>query len=140
MTLPDLDRAGRSDLHYAALENRADDLQRLIDQGADVDLADKSGYTPLHFAAQEHAIEALRVLIDAGAQLELEDSYGNSPLWRATMNSRGRGDAITLLRSKGADPWHANKNGASPVTIARRVANYDIHQWYADLEGADAEG
>lgn len=133
MTDLELDRAGRSDLHYSALENRVDDLRRLLEQGADVNLADKNGHTPLHFAAQEHAIEALKVLISAGAQLELEDSYGNSPLWRATLTSRGRGEAITLLRSAGADPWHANKTGNSPATLARRVTNFDIGQWYSDL-------
>lgn len=136
MDTPDLDHAGRSDLHYAALENRVDDVRRLIDQGADVDFADKNGYTPLHFAAQEHAVEALQLLIAAGARLELEDSYGNTPLWRATANSRGRGEAIAVLRNAGADPWHANRTGASPVAIARRVANFDIRQWYSDLGDA----
>lgn len=129
----DLDRAGRSDLHYAALEDRADDVRHLIEQGADLNLADRNGYTPLHLAAQQHPIEALRLLLSAGALLELEDSYGNTPLWRATMDSRGRGDAIVLLHSAGADPWHENRSGASPVTIARRIANFDIRQWYSDL-------
>jgi hypothetical protein len=63
----------------------------------------------------------------------MEDSLGNTPLWRATFESRGRGEVIRLLRAAGADPWHANRSGVSPVALARAISNYDVAQFYADL-------
>lgn len=54
----EIDRDGRSPLHYAALEDDRVLVQELVAAGADVDLADLTGMTPLHFAAQEHALGA----------------------------------------------------------------------------------
>ncbi|MBO0730204.1 MAG: ankyrin repeat domain-containing protein [Acidimicrobiaceae bacterium] len=54
---PNVDRAGRLQLHYAALEGRVPDVAAYLQQHRDdVNLADKAGFTPLHFAAQgQHA-------------------------------------------------------------------------------------
>lgn len=131
-----LDRAGRSALHYAALENRTEELQRLLDAGADIDAADRAGFTALHFAAQQNALEALELLLRAGAEIDPEDAYGNTPLSRATFNDPGDGRAIALLRAAGADPWHVNRSGVSPVALARKIANKDVRRWYADVGDA----
>ena len=44
------DRDGRIPLHYAALENRVDEVRRLISDGSDVNAQDNSGKTPLAHA------------------------------------------------------------------------------------------
>ena len=49
-------------------------------------------------------------------------------------NYRGNGDFIMLLRSRGADPWRANKSGNTPIGLARMVANYDVAKIFADLD------
>ncbi|NNU26939.1 hypothetical protein [Isoptericola sediminis] len=43
----------------------------------------------------------------------------------AVANSRGRGDVIALLRSRGADPMAANAYGSTPRGTAELVANYE---------------
>ena len=39
---------------------------------------------------------------------------------------RGEEILIWLLRSRGADPMHANEDGKTPVRLARLIANYDV--------------
>jgi uncharacterized protein len=129
----DVDRAGRSALHYAASANDISEVQARLAAGDDKDLADRSGYTPLHFAAQGWCIEAAEALLAAGANVDPVDEHGNTPLWTATFSSKGRGELIEILRGCGADPGHRNKTGGSPLELARLIANYDVEQWYADL-------
>jgi uncharacterized protein len=64
--------------------------------------------------------------------VDAADDHGNTPLWRAVMDSRGRGEIISILRSKGADPHLANKSGISPVGLASSIANHDVSRYFAD--------
>jgi uncharacterized protein len=89
--------------------------------------------TPLHFAAQGRHGDLSAVLLEAGAPVDAEDRYGNTPLWTAVFNSQGDGSAIKALRASGADPEHLNHNGASPVGLARTIANYDLAQFFTDV-------
>lgn len=128
-----LDEFGRSELHYAANEADIEKCRSLIDDGADVNLADNNSWTPLHFAAQSGSIAVAKVLLEAGAAVDALDANGNTPLWRATFESDGSGDMIELLRSLGANPTKDNASGVSPVRLARTIANYGVAQFYADL-------
>jgi len=131
----EIDRDGRSKLHYAATQNAAAwKVQRLIDEGCDVNLHDRHGMTPLHFACQEHSLENARVLLAAGAQIDARDKHGNTPLSKAVFSWReGAGSLIELLRSHGADPFAANNHGVSPIRLARTISNYDVRKFFKDL-------
>lgn len=96
-------------------------------------LPDREGRTPLHFAAQEQRADMVRLLLKAGAIVDAEDKHGNTPLWKAVFSSRGDGEVIGILRAGGADPNHANRDSTSPVGLARRIANYDVARFFADL-------
>ena len=130
----DKDRSGRTQLHYAAAEANLALVQQLIAQGRDVNEADNENWTPLHFAAQAYSPEVTAVLIQAGAQVDVVDSHGNTPLSRAVFNSRGKGEVIEILRRAGADPFKKNDYGVSPVELARRIGNYDVARFFADLQ------
>jgi uncharacterized protein len=119
-----LDRAGRSQLHYAARDGDVHAAARLIRAGADITLADKNGYTPLHCAAQEQQVDVANLLLDRGGQIDL---------FLAVLYSRGRGQMIRLLRQRGADPFIRNTSGVSPLELARGIANYDMAQYFKDL-------
>lgn len=73
----------------------------------------------------------VRRLLDAGANIEAEDAWGNTPLGRAVFESKGRGEVITFLLSRGADRLHANKHGVSPLSLAQSIANYDVAQFFS---------
>lgn len=127
------DRAGRLTLHYAAMEDQASIVEDRLACGDDPDASDRRGFTPLHFAAQQHALEAARILLDHGAQVDPVNAFGNSALSIAVLNSRGRGDMITLLRERGADPYLSNNYGYTPAGLARRISNYDVARYFTDL-------
>lgn len=131
-----LDRAGRSELHYAVADGKLERVKELVQQGMEVNFADRNGWTSLHFAAQNNDVETARFLLDSGAAVDPRDCYGNTPLFRAVFNSRGNGDLIALLRHHGADPESKNNSGVSPVGLARTIGNYNIAQFFDDLEDA----
>jgi hypothetical protein len=75
-----------------------------------------------------------QLLVEAGAQIDAKDAHGNTPLSTAVFNCRdGDGALITLLRSRGADPYAANNHGQTPLGLARLIANYHVARWFADL-------
>ena len=126
---------GRSALHYAALGNDPDAALKRLEAGDDPDLKDVGGFTPLHFAAQEWAADVAELLLNHGAQVDATNRNGNTPLFVAVFNSRGRGELITLLRQRGADPRKRNTSGQTPVGLARLIGNYDVAQYFTDVRG-----
>ena len=133
---PGVDRAGRTALHYAALECNSAAVARLLNEGVNPGATDDEGWTPLHFAAQSNAADAARLLIEKGTPTDPRDSHGNTPLFKAVFSSRGNGELIKLLRAHGADPNAENNSGVSPVKLARTIANYDVRQFFSDLPEA----
>jgi ankyrin repeat protein len=124
--MTDRDRAGRTPVHYAALEGDAARALQFIDAGYDVNEPDGNGFTPLHFAAQRHALEVTRVLLEHGADIDTVNRFGNSPLLVAMSSSKGRTEEIILLRDMGADRNLKNKAGVSAVDLARTITNFDF--------------
>ena len=129
-----MDRAGRAQLHYAALEDDLAAVLDLLDNGVSPDVKDKTGFTPLHLAAQSHAVRSATALLEARASVDAINAFGNTPLHLAVFNSNGRGEMIALLRSRGADPRLANSSGRTPIGLARLIANYDAAQYFADID------
>lgn len=128
------DKDGRTRLHQVALDDNAGLASELIAQGADVNTQDKQGYTPLHLAAQAYALAVTEILLSAGATVDAQDRHGNTPLWTAAFNSRGRGELLRLLRAAGANPLQRNRYGRSPLDLARSIANYNVAQFFVDVD------
>jgi len=87
---PGVDRYGRTELHYAALEGDLERVSALLRDGADAGAADDRGFTPLHFAVQQDRLETATALLDAGAPVDAMTRGGNSPLWLAVFPSLPR--------------------------------------------------
>jgi uncharacterized protein len=128
-----VDRYGRTALHYAALGNDVAKTQELIATHMAINVQDLQGRTALHFAVQSNTLVIAKLLLAAGADVSVTDEHGNTPLFTAVFNSKGDGELITLLRRHGANPYHQNKHGQSPIGLARLIANYALAQFFEDL-------
>jgi|SRR6476620_10772763 len=127
-----LDRAGRSALHYAALDGDLDEVARLIADGFDVGLPDKAGFTPLHFAAQGRHAGVAEALLAAGAPVDPQDRFGKTPLLVGLLRVRDDESerAVVVLLAAGADPDLENHYGISPRGHAESVTNYDLMRFF----------
>ncbi|GAA1656876.1 ankyrin repeat domain-containing protein [Fodinicola feengrottensis] len=128
------DRQGRSELHYCALTGSSADAAILLDAGEDPNLQDRDGFSPLHLAAQQQNVPVAVVLLDRGASVDAVNKFGNTPLGVAVFSSQGRGEMIDLLRKAGADPRKENASGQTPVGLAHLIANYDVAQYFEDVD------
>ena len=97
-------------------------LERLVEQGADVNEARGDGMTALHFAAEQGNVEAVRILLQAGAGVVAGTRIGHyTPLHLAS-----RGGHVTVAQSlldAGADARPSTSNsGATPLHLAASSA------------------
>ena len=136
---PGVDRYGRTPLHDAAMAGDLPEVLRLLGTTANPSAQDDDGWTPLHFAAQEWRVDVAEALLAAGADANAKDAHGNTPLFRAVFNSHGRGELIAALRRRGADPNVENRHGVTPLGLAKTIANYDIVQYFRDLDAGNEE-
>jgi ankyrin repeat protein len=127
-----IDEYGRTDVHYAS---DADEIEKLIQAGMDIDLQDDNGWCPMHFYAQNNNVKALEAALNYGANPNLYDSYGNSPLWTATMSAHGQFDCIIALLKAGAKAGHTNKHGRSPKDMANTINN-GLEDVFSNYENA----
>jgi ankyrin repeat protein len=94
-------RGGLTPLHAAAYVGSTGVAKLLLDHGAAVDdHANFSGATPLIVAVEENRVAVAELLLDHGADLNANDRDGFSALTNAW--SKGRLDAVRLLKAKGA--------------------------------------
>eukprot|EP01080_Neovahlkampfia_damariscottae_P005981 gene5981-9980_t len=73
-------------LHFAAMLNRNEVLQVLLNEGIYIDMKDKSGRTGLHIACQFGSSSSVSIFILHGASLNEQDYLGNTPLHLAFEN------------------------------------------------------
>jgi ankyrin repeat protein len=110
---------GRSALHFAARENRAEVVAILIDSKADINATDRTGKTPLTMAAENSAVDATKLLIERGADLNKRDQIGGTPLtWACGL---GSAPTVQLLIESGADLTVVDINGLTPLIWAAGI-------------------
>ena len=85
-----VDRRGRSELHYCAIEGTADQARALLATGHDPNLADRDGFVPLHAAAQQGNLAVAEVLLEAGANVDaVNNTETRLCLWRYSIRRGG---------------------------------------------------
>jgi hypothetical protein len=160
MTANNRDRAGRTPLHYAAIDAPHDlpfiaaqtdpkldaeylrkgneykiaNITKLLDEGAHVNAADDNGSTPLHFAANDDSADIVRILLDAGADINATNNKGETPLYNAVRNTTPGGLAIIrLLRERRADPTIPNEKGSTALRYMERYGKPEEREIFADF-------
>src|SRR5437879_1238226 len=71
---------GNTQLLEALRYNRAEFAEFLIDQRADVNIADNDGYTPLYSASQHGLNDMVQKLIDKKANVDVQNRFFDTPL------------------------------------------------------------
>jgi ankyrin repeat protein len=90
------DNLGQIPLHHAVLSINLDPL---LVEGVDVNVADKDGFTPLHYAADKNYIAGIERLLAHGANVNLKTNAGETPLMLALKKNNS---CAELLRKAGA--------------------------------------
>jgi hypothetical protein len=119
--------AGDTALHFAAAAYRAEMVKKLIAAGANSRARNRRGDEPLHSAASgqpgsrnwnPNAQAATIVsLVKAGADQNAINKDGVAPLHKAVRTRCAV--AVRTLLDCGANPQQPNKNGSTPILLAR---------------------
>ena len=91
---------GSTPLQWAVYEGDVAEVQRLLEAGADVSLANNYGATPMGLAAEVGNAEILRLLLEAGADAGSPNTEGQTALMAVART--GNVEAAQLLLDYGA--------------------------------------
>jgi len=100
----------------AAKGGDIDEVRRLLDGGAKVNVKDKEEMTPLCFAAMRDHTEIAALLIHRGADVNAPNHDGWTPLHIA--GGGGRTATVSLLLDRGADVNARMDDGTTPLYVA----------------------
>ncbi|XP_054762961.2 transient receptor potential cation channel subfamily A member 1-like [Lytechinus pictus] len=114
--LMDEDNESNTPLHLAVLKRKTEVIQRLFDEGVDVNVRKKNGMTPIHIAAMNGATTTVMQLIENGADIDMKDAEGMTPLHRAAVYNRV--ESMALLIHEGAMIDDMDDNGFTPLLCA----------------------
>ena len=106
---------GRSTLHRAVWFGFDDQIEVLLDAGADVNATDDYGNTPFHMI-DRITVKCARVLRDRGANVNAQNVRGLTPLHLACLTLKRR--VIAQLVKMGADCNIRDTFGATPLHYA----------------------
>jgi len=101
LLIPTAATGERTALHDAAQRSQADEVKRLLEQGADVEARDQFGQTALYVAASRGHFVIVKRLLEAGADVGARDQYGRTALHIAAEVSQAA--VVKLLLEAGAD-------------------------------------
>lgn len=126
----------RTPLMLAAERENEDIVRLLLDNGANVNMANFCGYTPLIFATEQGNEHIIRLLLERGADASQMDQSGNTQLLIAA--ARGRDNVMSLLLNGMADVNHTDHWGYTALMVAAFELKKGAVRLLLD-KGADAE-
>lgn len=119
------DENGETALIEAALNDKLDIVELLLNEGADINAKDVEGDTPLSVVAASNGPKALvDLLVARGATVDSRDMIGNTPLFHAA--SEDHLDMVKLLESHGAELDTKNDLGQTPLRAAAEHGYIDV--------------
>ena len=127
------DAAGRTELHWAALEDDAGRVRKLLGAGADPSVADNWGRTPLYYAAMVGSADTAKALADKSATAPyMTDCINQAPYMtdcnyetviQAAMYGRNAAVLRMLVSRDGSigGVHRVDRNGENALMTAARV-------------------
>jgi len=130
---------GQGPLHIAVALGQTENVQSLLDWGAEADSRDHEGRTPLHGAfpnlANPGIEEIVTLLLRHGADPSAEDANGETPLMRAASSQNLA--AVTMLVEAGArlDAFEKSR-GWSVLAFAAAADAVEVLEYLLQIEPA----
>ncbi len=93
-------------------------VERLLEQGPDLQARDGEGKTPLLWAVDGYPLALVRSMLDKGGRVEEADRRGLTAVWIAA--ERGDAGSLKLLLDRGADP----RGRAWGATLLERIEDH----------------
>jgi ankyrin repeat protein/cytochrome c551/c552 len=110
---------GATPLMWAALDGNLQTMSKLIERGADPNLANESGVTPLMWAIPD--LEKARLLLERGADPNVKSKDQRTPLIMAA-SVYGSSELVKLLLDTGARPSETGLALFGPITALTEAA------------------
>jgi ankyrin repeat protein len=112
---------GGTCLHQAIFTNNENLVKQLLESHANPNALYENRVTPLISAIDLHHWSIAKLLVLNGANIDQKDALNNSPLSKAIFHYDGQDEFISLLLSKGADPYLDLLNGYRPIDLAKSM-------------------
>lgn len=129
-------RAGYSALAWAAVNNLAGLVEKLLARGADATLRDRpDGYTAAMIAADYGSFDAMKAMLDRGADAFALDNHGRTLLHGACGGGGDRPDIVGLLIERGLGVNVQDKNGFTALHEAGKTGAVSAAQILLDGGG-----
>lgn len=132
---------GPESLYLQMQENEltADQVEKYISRGGDINYQDQEGQTPLMLAAQWGESEVVKALIEQGADLSLRDNYEQTAVYHSMFS----GDVEIPLAILDASPAGEDKTSLlqhaiyneSPVEVLAKLEMLGANLHWTDDEG-----
>ena len=94
-------------------------VQSLVNSGADVNATDKTAHTPLmyvsNYCESTEQLDVVKFLLESGADVNAKDNEDNTPLMFASIS--GLADVMKTLIEAGANVEARNDKGYTPLTL-----------------------
>ena len=129
------DEGVAQELVRAALNGSSIRVQKLLDDGANIEQTDRRGVTALIGSAENGHIELVSMLLEAGADVHRKSGLGYTALTFAAFG--GYAEIAALLIERGANINHRGKNGITPLQAGARSGNAETVRQLLSA-GADA--
>ncbi len=120
----------QSEIADAAMQRDSATVQRLIQDGVNVNAGQADGATALQWAAYYGDKEIARALLAVGADTSLANRNGATPLWLAA--NHGDAEMIKVLLDNGANANEELPLGRRPLMLASRSGVVDAVQVLLD--------
>ncbi len=113
------------DLLDAAKTGKVKMIKSLLEQGADVNVADKLGNTPLIFASKIGDTPTVDMLLAHNADVNKQNNAGATSLMLAA--KYGHEHIINKLLDHNADPLITNNSGTTAATMAKVYGHRSLY-------------
>ena len=116
-------READANLMIASCFGSAEEIEKALESGANVNVRGNKGHAPLIFASVFNTPEAVKFLIGRGADLKARNFRGETVLHVAVQSDKADPGIVRALAEAGMDVNITDDGGYTPLMLAARVRN-----------------